>query len=254
MRLDTMFSLAGRVAVVTGGARGNGRSIARGLTAYGATVYLMDLLDTELEATCRELGPLCKAIRIDVTDASGVAEAFQTIFDANGRFDVLFNNAGISLSAPSESYSQEQWRRTFAINIDAPFVLSQLAFPHMVASKGGVIVNLTSLCSELGATENAGYVSAKGGLKMLTRALAKDWAKHNIRVNNLGLGYFHTAMTNKSFNDPALSRIRIGRTMLDRWGDEDDLAGPAVFLASDASRYMTGQDLYIDGGFLSNGI
>lgn len=254
MSPEQIFSLGGRVAIVTGGAKGNGKSIATGLIACGAEVYLIDNSQTDLERTCEEIGEGCYGICEDVTNYSRIQHHFDTIFKKHGHIDILFNNAGISKASPSEKYPIDFWNQTIEINLSAPFRLSQIVFPYMLASKKGVIVNITSLCSELGASENPSYVSSKGGLKLLTRALAKDWAKHNIRVNNLGLGYFQTSMTSKSFNDPDLSVKRTSRTMIDRWGTAADLIGPAIFLASDASQFMTGQDLYIDGGFLANGI
>ena len=252
---EKLFSLKGKVAVVTGAARGNGEAIARAYLDAGAVVYFLDLLDRELSALKRRIkSPKARFIVADVTDAPGMERVMKGIFTREKRLDILVNNAGVTLPEPAHAYSAGKWARTQAVNLEAPFRVSQLAFPFLRKSGGGVIINLTSVNSELGFSDNPAYAASKGGLKQLTKALAMDWAKHNIRVNNLGLGYFRTAMTRKSYADPKLRARRTGRMMLDRWGESGDLAGPAVFLASDASRYMTGQDLYIDGGFLSKGI
>lgn len=125
---------------------------------------------------------------------------------------------------------------------------------YMIRQREGVIINITSLGAEQGFSNNPAYVAFKGGLKQLTKALAKDWAKYNIRVNNLGLGYFKTEMTRNSWQDQKLMQERAARTMLGRWGEPKDLVGPAIFLASNASRYIMGQDLYVDGGWLANAI
>lgn len=253
--LDKLFSLKGRVAVVTGAARGNGEAIARAFLDAGAVVYFLDLLEAELSALRRRLkSPRARFAVADVTDTAGMERMLKGVFARSRRLDILVNNAGITLPEPGQTYGPEKWARTQAVNLEAPFRVSQLAFPFMRRTGGGVIINLTSVASELGAENNPAYAASKGGLKQLTKALAMDWAKYNIRVNNLGLGYFRTPMTRRSYANPRLRAQRTARMMLDRWGEGGDLAGPAVFLASDASRYMTGQDLYIDGGLLAKGI
>lgn len=252
---EKLFSLKGKVAVVTGAARGNGEGIARAFLDAGAVVYFLDLLGPELSSLRRRIkSPKARFVTADVTDGVGMERVMKSIFDREKRLNILVNNAGITMPEPSPVYSDDKWARTQAVNLEAPFRISRIAFPYLRRSGGGVVINVTSICAELGFSDNPAYVASKGGLKQLTKALAMDWAKHNIRVNNLGLGYFRTAMTKKSYADPQLRARRSARIMLDRWGDSADLAGPAVFLASDASRYMTGQDLYIDGGFLSKGI
>ncbi len=253
--LDKLFSLKGRVAIVTGAARGNGEAIARAFLHAGAVVYFLDVLEAELSALRRRLkSPRARFAIADVTDTVGMGRVLKEAFARERRLDILVNNAGITLPEPAQTYGANKWARTQAVNLEAPFRISQLAFPFMRRTGGGVIINLTSVASELGSENNPAYVASKGGLKQLTKALALDWAKYNIRVNNLGLGYFRTSMTRRSYSSPRLRAQRTARTMLARWGEGGDLAGPAVFLASDASRYMTGQDLYIDGGLLAKGI
>ena len=249
------FSLKTKVAVVTGAARGNGLAIGKALLDFGATVYFFDLLEDELKSVEKKI-EFEKAyfVQMDVTNYKNFATQCNEIFLKENHLDILVNNAGVTYGQPSEEYSQEHWDKTHKINLEAPFKLSQIVFPYMKASGSGSIINITSVSSELGMSQNPAYVSSKGGLKQLTKALAKDWAAYGIRVNNLGLGYFKTNMTKKSFGDDLMRKQRIDRIMLDRAGEPADLVGPAVFLSSDASRYMTGQDLYIDGGLLANGI
>lgn len=252
---DKLFSLKGRVAVVTGAARGNGEAIARAFLGAGAVVYFLDLLGAELSALRRGLkSPRARFAVADVTDTTAMERVLKGVFARERRLDILVNNAGVTLPETAQTYGADKWARTQAVNLEAPFRISQIAFPFLRRTGGGVIINLTSVYSELGGSNNPAYVASKGGLKQLTKALAVDWAKYNIRVNNLGLGYFRTPMTRRSYGNPRLRAQRTARMMLNRWGENGDLAGPALFLASDASRYMTGQDLYIDGGLLAKGI
>jgi NAD(P)-dependent dehydrogenase (short-subunit alcohol dehydrogenase family) len=252
---ENIFSLKSKVIIVTGGARGNGLAIGKSLLDFGATTYFFDRLKSELKNIEQQIqSDKAHFVNIDVTDYAKFANCCGEIFLKENRIDVLVNNAGVTYGQNSEKYSQKNWDETFRVNLEAPFRLSQIIFPYMKKTGAGSIINITSIASELGMSKNPAYVSSKGGLKQLTKALAKDWAAHGIRVNNLGLGYFQTDMTQKSFNDESMRNKRSERIMLGRWGKSRDLAGPAVFLASDASRYMTGQDLYIDGGLLTNGI
>lgn len=252
--LNSLFSLNGKVAIVTGAARGNGKAIAEALLGAEAIVYFVDILSEELVSLKNTIqNDRAKFVTADITDFQLIENVIKDIYEDEKRIDVLVNNAGITLPQPSEVYTDDKWESTHAINLKAPFKLSQICFKYMKRT-GGAIVNITSLCSELGFSNNPAYVAFKGGLKQLTKALAKDWAKYNIRVNNLGLGYFKTEMTKGSWNDAQLRHQRAKKTMLNRWGGPEDLAGPAVFLASEASQYITGQNLYVDGGWLANGI
>jgi len=250
------FSLEGKVAIVTGAARGNGKAIAEGLLSAGAIVYFVDILALELETTIRALhDPKAKALVANLTLQRDRDMLVSTIYKTEGHIDILVNNAGISISQPSEKYSEENWDATHLLNLKVPFLLSQQVARCMIEKEsGGSIINITSLGAELGFSNNPAYVSAKGGLKQLTKAFAKDWAKYNIRVNNIGPGYVRTNMTKKSYGDAVMKKERDDRIMLSRWAEPEDLAGPAIFLASDASRYITGQDVYVDGGWLAKGI
>lgn len=249
-----LFSLEDKVAVVTGAARGNGKAIAEGFLQFGAVVYFIDIMKPALASTKNApQSKKAKFIMADVTDFVSMKKIIKDIYMAEKKINILVNNAGITLPESSDTYSDNKWEKTYKINLKAPFRLSQMVAKYM-KNHGGVIINITSLCSELGFSNNPAYVAFKGGLKQLTKALAKDWAKYNIRVNNLGLGYFKTEMTRQSWECKKLRSQRSERTMLGRWGQAGDLVGPAVFLASEASRYITGQDLYVDGGWLANGL
>ena len=176
-------------------------------------------------------------------------------FKKHKKIDVLINNAGISLPNVTRGfYPKKNWDETLAINLSAAFHVSQTVIKYMIKTSKGSIINITSINAEFAFPNNPAYVASKGGLKMLGKALAKDCGKYGIRVNNLGPGYIKTEMTMKSFNDKNKRTARENSTMLGRWGEVDDLLGPCIFLASDASSYVTGQDIYVDGGWSSNGL
>jgi len=250
-----LFSLKDKIAIVTGAAKGNGKTIAEGFLWAGATVYFVDILKKELKKIKKSIkNQNAKYIIADVTKKTDLEKIVNLIIEKEKRIDILVNNAGITIGEPSELYSEKNWEKTYRVNLKAPFLLSQLVAKHMIRQKCGVIINITSVGAEQGFSNNPAYVAFKGGLKQLTKAMAKDWAKYNIRVNNLGPGYIKTDMTKKSWTKPELRRERSKRIMLSRWGESSDLVGPAIFLASDASKYITGGDLYVDGGWLAKGI
>ena len=255
--LTNLFSLTGRGALVTGAARGNGKAIAGALLRAGAWVVLTDRLERELQRTVKEFkGKGLKAIGIvaDITSAAERAALVQFAEKAEGHVDILINNAGITLPHAGLDYPEENWERTYQVNLKAPFELSRLAAKAMAKRRCGVILNITSLNAELAFPDNPAYMACKGALKQLSKSLALDLGRFGIRVNNLGPGYMKTAMTKGSWQDPARRAARAGRTVLGRWGKPEDLAGAVIFLASDASAYVTGQDLYVDGGWLITGL
>lgn len=235
-----MFSLVGKLAIVTGSEGGIGGAIIRGYMEAGAIICGIDILE---------------GIRLDVTDTEPIKKLFKNIELYHKKIDILVNCAGITLPEQmgTEVYTDMDWDKTLAVNLTAPWKLSQMVFPYMKET-GGSIINITSIASERGLLDNPAYGAAKGGLKILTKCLAVDWAKYGIRVNNLGFSYIKTNMTKKSWDDPALRKQRTDRIPLGRWGEPEDTVGAAIFLASDASKYVTGQDLYVDGGFLSKGL
>ena len=195
-------------------------------------------------------------IKCDITDQEKFRQICFDIVKKKKKIDVLINNAGISMASkqPGKIYAKDKWDETLRINLTAHFSCSQEVIQYMKKRKQGSIINITSINAELGFPRNPAYVASKGGLKMLGKALAKDWGKYGIRVNNLGPGYIRTEMTKSSYSNKKLRKERTKHTMLGRWGEMDDLVGPCIFLASDASKYITGQDVYVDGGWISNSI
>jgi NAD(P)-dependent dehydrogenase (short-subunit alcohol dehydrogenase family) len=240
--LDTLFSLKDKVAIITGASRGNGQAIAQGFIEAGATVYNIDIIKgSNLDI---------KFVHCDITDDQELNNNINHIFEEEGRIDILVNNAGITRS----SYSDQDWDDTYAVNLRAPFVLSRLVLKYMKKAGIGSIINITSLNSELAFPDNPSYVAFKGALKQLTKSIALDYGEHNIRANNLGPGYIKTKMTEKSWHNEKSNEARKNKTVLKRWGHPEDLVGAAIFLASNASNYVTGQDIYIDGGWLIKGL
>jgi 2-deoxy-D-gluconate 3-dehydrogenase len=242
------FSVDGHVIVVTGAGRGIGAAISAGLTQAGARVHGADL---RFEATDH----LHRAAVCDVTDDDSLARLVSDVVEDGGRIDGLVNNAGISLPA-SDGQSEDNFAQTLSVNTLAPFRLGWLAAREMKppSGRGGSIVNVTSLGAHRAFPENPSYQASKAALLQLTRAMAVDFADFGVRVNSLCPGYIETAMTSASRDDPVASEARTERTILGRWGRPDDLVGPCQFLLSDASRYVTGIDLPVDGGWLAKGI
>lgn len=254
--VDSLFSLTGRVALVTGAARGNGAALAEALLRAGATVVLVDILEEELEQTVQQLEREqldAHAFVCDVTNDSARRDLFEYVRRHHQKLDVLVNNAGVTFGHDALTYPEELWEKTYAVNLKAPFKLAQFA-ARLMKKGGGSIINITSLNAEQAFPDNPAYVAFKGGLRQLTRSLALDLARYGIRANNIGPGYFRTSMTQQSWNDPEKNEGRRSRTALGRWGESEDLAGTVIFLASDASSYVTGTDIYVDGGWLIKGL
>jgi NAD(P)-dependent dehydrogenase (short-subunit alcohol dehydrogenase family) len=248
VNLPALFSLEGRVAVVTGGSRGIGHALADGLAAAGATVIA-------IARSAAPDKPFSQPVRYLSADAAlGLDDVLTAIAAEHGRLDILINAAGVSLSAdPQDAASvMAAFDRTIDVNLRAPYA-NCLAAARLMGD-GGSIINVTSINAHLGFPANPAYVASKGGLRLLTKALAVDLGPRGIRVNALAPGYVHTAMTAASHADPVRHSQRAEHTCLARWGAVEDLVGAAVFLASDASRYMTGQDLIIDGGWTAKGL
>ena len=255
--LENLFSLQGKVALVTGATRGLGRAMAAALLRAGATVVLNGSNATGLTETTQQLqaaGLSATSFAADLSDPQQVVQLAESVLRTQPRIDVLVNNAGVTFPHELADYPDDFWQKTFRVNLEAPFQLARRLAPRMKEQGGGSIINISSIGAELGFPNNPAYGAAKGALKQLTKSLAVDLGPFGIRVNNLGPGYFHTDMANFSYSDPERRQARAGRTLLGRWGEPDDLTGAVIFLASDASRYMTGQDLYLDGGWLAKGL
>ncbi|MBT9486684.1 MAG: SDR family oxidoreductase [Rubrivivax sp.] len=245
------FRLDGRVALVTGSSTGIGLALARGLAQAGATVVLNGRDEARLQAACAALqaeGLVVHGRNFDVCDATAVQAAVDGIERDIGPIHVLVNNAGMTRRGAFHELPAADWQAILRLNVDSLFVVGQIVARHMVARGAGRIINTCSVQSELGRPGTAAYAASKGAVKMLTKGMAIDLGPFGITVNGLGPGYFKTELTAPLVNDAAFSAWLIGRTPSRRWGDVEDLAPAAVFLASDAGRFVNGHILYVDGG------
>ncbi len=253
MILDKM-RLNGKVAVVTGASRGLGRAMALGLAEAGADVAVVSRTKEALDVLAEEiraLGQRGLAVRADVTDRDEGTDMVRRTMEAFGRIDILVNNAGTIFRAAAEEYPEEAWDRVMAVNLKGVFLCCQAVGKVMIAQRRGKIINIGSLLSEIGVPLIPAYSASKGGVRQLTKALAVEWAQYNIHVNAIGPGYFRTELTDALQKDEERAAWILSRTPLGRWGVPEDLKGPVVFLASDASDFIAGQMLYVDGGWLA---
>jgi gluconate 5-dehydrogenase len=248
-----LFSLVGKRALITGAARGLGFAIAQGLADAGATVVLNGRTPGTLEtaaATLRSRGATVAVSRFDVTDAAAVTAAVQAL-EATGPIDILVNNAGIQRRAPLEQFADSDWRELMATNLDSVYFVSKAVAPYMIARGRGKIINIGSVQCELARPGIAPYTAAKGAVRNLTRGMCADWARHGLQINAIGPGYFATPLNQALYEDPVFDEWLRKRTPAGRWGKLEDLHGAAVFLASEASNFVNGQTLYVDGGILA---
>jgi len=252
-----LFSLDGKVALVTGATHGLGMAMARGLAKAGARLVInshssQEKLDSALEQY-RSDGITAHGYLFDVTNEQAVKEAVARIESEVGPIHILVNNAGIIRRTPLLEMPQEEWDQVIKTDLTGVFTMTKPVVASMVErNTGGKVINICSMMSELGRSSVGAYAAAKGGLKMLTRNMATEWAKYNVQVNGIGPGYFATAQTQAIRVDGhPMNDFIISRTPASRWGDPDDLQGTAIFLASGASNFMTGQILYVDGGLLA---
>ncbi|MBN1846772.1 MAG: SDR family oxidoreductase [Sedimentisphaerales bacterium] len=252
-----LHQLNGKRALITGGNRGLGLALAKGLAAHGADVVLVARTETQLQQAAAAIRQTA-AVKVDTfaidLDRSSELEAFfENVVDTAGPVDILVNCAGVNLRGPAETIDLDTWQQVLRLDLTAPFVLSQAFCRHRRRlDQPGRIINICSLLSAGGRPTTAAYAAAKTGLLGLTRALAVEWAPYRINVNAIGPGYFRTEMTEPLYQDPAIGRWVLDRTPLKRWGTPDELVGAALLLASEAGRFITGQIIWVDGGWLAS--
>ena len=256
MQDSNLFSLDGKVALVTGATHGLGMAMALGLGAAGARLVInghssQQKIDDAV-ATYAGAGLDAAGYRFDVTDEAEVNAAIEAIESDVGPIDILVNNAGIIRRIPLLDMPLDEWEQVIKTDLTSAFIVSRAIVPGMAKRDGGKVINICSMMSELGRDSVGAYAAAKGGLKMLTRNMATEWARLNIQVNGIGPGYFATEQTKpiRTEGHP-FNEFIVGRTPAGRWGDPEDLQGAAVFLASSASDFVNGQIIYVDGGILA---
>lgn len=255
-----MFSLEGKVALVTGGAYGIGFAIAQALAKAGARIAFNCRSQSHMEQALSDYqkeGIDAKGFICDVTDEHQVNHMVNAIKEELGAIDILVNNAGIIKRIPMTEMSAQDFRQVIDIDLNAPFIVSKAVIPDMIAKGHGKIINVCSMMSELGRETVSAYAAAKGGLKMLTKNICAEYGQYNIQCNGIGPGYIATPQTaplRKVQEDGSrhpFDQFIVAKTPAGRWGNTEDLMGPAVFLASDASNFVNGQILYVDGGILA---
>ncbi len=251
-----LFDLKGKTALVTGATHGLGMAMASGLASAGATIVVsgnssQEKIDAALDEY-RSQGCNAFGYRFNVTDETETNDAVNRIESEVGPIDILVNNAGIIKRVPLLDMPLEDWEAVIKTDLTGVFTMTKPVVKKMVARGGGKVINICSMMSELGRNSVGAYAAAKGGLKMLTRNMATEWARYNVQVNGIGPGYFATSQTApiRVAGHP-MNEFIISRTPAGKWGDPDDLQGAAIFLASKASDFVTGQIIYVDGGILA---
>lgn len=247
----TNFSLNNKVALVTGGTSGIGKMMALALARAGAFVWIASTRDNadETISEIEQQGSEGAFFQVDVTDYNKLETMLSHIYGVSKKIDILVNAAGINLRIPAEDLSLDDWQKTININLTAPYYLSQLVVKKMKENQWGRIINIASLQSLRAFDDSIPYGASKGGVMQLTRALAQSYSKHGILVNAIAPGFFNTKLTESLFKDPKKLQTLAGKTMINRNGEERDLFGISVFLCSDANSYITGQTIFLDGGF-----
>jgi gluconate 5-dehydrogenase len=250
-----LFNLAGKRALVTGSSQGIGLAVARGLAEHGASVVLNGRDSSKLDATAKSLAAAGHKVGVscfDVTDVNAVRDGVARIEQSIGAIDILVNNAGMQFRTPLEDFPAEKWDELLRTNVSSAFYVGQAVARHMIARGKGKIINIASVQSELARPGIAPYTATKGAIRNLTRGMCADWARHGLQVNAIAPGYFKTPLNQALVDDPTFSAWLENRTPARRWGNVDELIGAAVFLSGDASSFVNGHTLYVDGGITTS--
>jgi gluconate 5-dehydrogenase len=250
--MRNLFSVAGKIVLVTGAARGLGLGFALGFAEQGAKVVINDIVEEGAAAAAaqiRKAGGAAFAYPFDVTDDAQATAAIARIEHEVGPIDVLINNAGIHRRAPLAEMSIDDWQAVIDVNLTGVFIVAKAVAKGMIERRHGAVINISSLNSEGARPTIGNYCAAKGGITMLTKSMALEWGKYNIRANAIGPGYFVTDLTRALAQNPDFDAWVKQSVPLARWGDPSELIGTAVFLASDAASYITGRTIYVDGGW-----
>lgn len=245
-----LFDLSGKRALVTGSSQGIGLSLAEGLAMAGASVVLNGRSADKVAAAAATIDG-ASGYAFDITDSDAVAEGVTAIERDLGPIDILVNNAGIQRRQPLEEFPLEVWQELMRTNVDGMFIVSQAVARAMIRRGRGKIINIASLQSEAARYSIAPYTASKGAVKNLTKGMCTDWARHGLQVNAIGPGYFETSLNQALIDDPEFDAWLKKRTPAERWGKVEELRGACIFLASEASSFVNGQTLYVDGGVLA---
>jgi 2-deoxy-D-gluconate 3-dehydrogenase len=254
MRILDQFKLNGRVALVTGASRGLGQGMAVALGSAGASVALVARTKASLEETAKLIekeGSKAYVLQADISKISEAQRVVRETVEHFGQLNIILNSVGTQVRKPAVEVAEAEWDHVIGVNLKSVYFITQAAAKEMIKAKKGKVINITSLTSFIGLSNVSIYGASKGGIAALTRQWAIEWAKHNINVNGIGPGYFKTALTADLFKDEVRSKWVLSRIPLGRTGTAEDLAGLTVFLASDASDYITGQIINVDGGWLA---
>lgn len=249
--MNPLFDLSGKTALITGSSRGLGLTLATGLAAAGAQVILNGRNREQLNqavSLLQKQGFSTSSMIFDVQKETEISKQIERHTEQGNFIDILVNNAGLQIRGPLEEFTQADWHKVLDTNLTGVFLTSKIVVKKMIANRAGKIINICSVQSELARPTIAPYTASKGGLKMLTKAMATDWGRYNIQVNAIAPGYFKTDMTRALYENPTFDAWLCSRTPANRWGDPEELCGAAVFLASSAANYVNGHILYVDGG------
>jgi NAD(P)-dependent dehydrogenase (short-subunit alcohol dehydrogenase family) len=247
-----IFELKGKIAMVTGGTRGLGEVCARTLAGAGADIAVCGRSAEDLKRVTdeiRKLGRTAEGFSIDVTSKKSVSQAVDRILETFGRIDILVNNAGVNYRVPVLEFPEDEWDRVINTNLKGYFLVAQAVVPQMLQNGYGKVINMSSILGTVGLPHQVAYASSKGGVDQMTKVMAIEWARQGVRVNAIGPTYFETELVTQIRNDPERFNFINERTPMGRWGYLPELEGAVIFLASPASDFITGQTIYVDGGW-----